>query len=173
MTCAPCPDQSTLSVDMGSPGEVMPSFDVMPNYLRTVRAAFRLSEAILVLLVFLPWGQTITAASDYVWQQPQAVVTTVGDLQWAPRPFQFETGATVRYIDFATGNDNNSGQTKAAPWKRHPWDSAATGNARNGRGTHTYVFKRGVVYRGKLTGSDAGTVAQPIRLTSDPTWGTG
>jgi hypothetical protein len=135
-------------------------------------AQWMIRHALSLLCLALAWSAT-AQSPPYVWQQPQATVLTNGDLAWAPQPFTFETGATVRYIDFAGGNDTNDGLSKGTPWKHHPWDAAATGNARSGRGTHTYVFKRGVIYRGLLSGSDAGTTNEPIRLTSDPAWGTG
>jgi hypothetical protein len=80
----------------------------------------------------------------------------------------------VRYIDYASGNDSNAGTSKASPWKHHPWDAAATGVAASTRGAHTYVFKRGTIYRGSLKpGNDQGQANNPIRLTSDPSWGSG
>ena len=96
-----------------------------------------------------------------------------GDLQWAPRPFVFEKEAPVRYIDFEGGDDTNTGDTPAKPWKHHPWDSKATGNSASASGIRTYVFKRGSVYRGRLAIKDSGKPDAPIRLTSDPSWGQG
>ncbi|HEX8835205.1 MAG TPA: hypothetical protein VF719_13440, partial [Abditibacteriaceae bacterium] len=114
------------------------------------------------------------AKASYAWQQPQAQVLPNGDLKWSPQPFQFKAGASVRYIDYAAGDDNNAGTSKTSAWKHHPWDSGATGVARTTRGAHTYVFKRGTIYRGTLkAGTDRGEAGNPIRLTSDPTWGTG
>ena len=40
-------------------------------------------------------------------------------------------------------------------------------------GIHTYVFKRGSVYRGALIAKDSGEPGNPIRLTVDPAWGEG
>ena len=85
----------------------------------------------------------------------------------------FEKGASVRFIDFEAGADTNPGDTSAKPWKHHPWDPQAVGQAAAGSGLHTYVFRRGVVYRGRLRVKDAGRLGEPIRLTSDPAWGTG
>jgi hypothetical protein len=80
----------------------------------------------------------------------------------------------VRYIDYATGNDSNSGTDRNAPWKHHPWDPQAAGVAKSTRGAHTYVFKRGVIYRGApRPGDDRGQPGNPILLTSDPSWGVG
>jgi len=109
----------------------------------------------------------------YSWEMQQAKVLPKGDLEWAPLPFVFVKGSSVKYIDFENGNDNNDGQSTATPWQHHPWDNAATGNAKLGSGIQTYVFKRGVVYRGVLTAKESGEAGNPIRLTSDPDWGTG
>jgi hypothetical protein len=110
----------------------------------------------------------------YPWQEPQAQVLPNGDLKWTPKPFVYRAGTSVRYIDYASGNDSNAGTSKSAPWKHHPWDAAATGVAASTRGAHTYVFKRGTIYRGSLKpGNDQGQANNPIRLTSDPSWGSG
>lgn len=121
-----------------------------------------------VLLVPIP-----ATAARYSWNTPPATVLSNGDLEWAPQPFVYTPGSTVRYIDFENGNDANDGLTTNTAWKHHPWDPNASGNAASGGGTHTYVFKRGVIYRGQLLPNNSGTTANPIRLTSDPNWGTG
>ncbi|HRZ47630.1 MAG TPA: laminin G domain-containing protein [Candidatus Paceibacterota bacterium] len=107
------------------------------------------------------------------WQQTHAQVDPKGDLTWTPRPFVFEKGTSVRYIDFEAGDDAGAGDTPATPWKHHPWDPNATGKAAAESGVRTYIFKRGVVYRGRLLVQDAGRPGEPIRLTSDPAWGSG
>ena len=96
-----------------------------------------------------------------------------GDLEWLPKPFEFKAGKSTRYIDFDSGNDANSGTAKQTAWKHHPWDPNATGQAKVCKGTHTYVFKQGVVYRGELEANESGTPESPIILTRDPSWGTG
>jgi hypothetical protein len=111
--------------------------------------------------------------SDWSWQKAQADVLAKGDLSWKPAPFVFEKGDSARYIDFEAGDDNADGVTKEKPWKHHPWDAAAQGNAKSCRGIHTYVFKGGVVYRGELSVTESGKPGQPIRLTRDPSWGKG
>ncbi len=118
-------------------------------------------------------GAEKDAVPHWSWQEPFAAVEARGDLALKPRPFVFEKGASVRYIDFDAGDDANAGDAPAKPWKHHPWDPQAAGKAAAASGIHTYVFKRGVVYRGRLTVKDAGQPSDPIRLTSDPAWGNG
>jgi len=106
------------------------------------------------------------------WNHAEATVTATGDLEWKPKAFAFTPGKIVHYIDFDHGDDSKEG-SKTAPWKHHPWDEAATDNAKAATGPATYVFKRGVVYRGTLHPADGGVPGDPIQLTSDPSWGTG
>jgi hypothetical protein len=113
------------------------------------------------------------AAEEWSWQKPHAKVLDQGDLEWNPEPFVFEKGASVRYIDHEGGSDDNEGTGKDKPWKHHPWDPQATGEAAACSGIHTYVFERGVVYRGSLLARESGKPGDPIRLTSDPSWGHG
>ncbi|HEY2588896.1 MAG TPA: LamG-like jellyroll fold domain-containing protein [Tepidisphaeraceae bacterium] len=118
-------------------------------------------------------GDESVAASKWSWDQPQAKVLPTGDLEWAPRPFEYEPGESIRYIDFDSGADTNDGLSKQTPWKHHPWDPNATGNAKACSGVHTCVFKQGVDYRGDMNANESGTEAAPICLTRDPSWGTG
>ena len=85
---------------------------------------------------------------------------------------QFTIDLNARYIDFENGDDRNEG-TRQAPWKHHPWDRSASGNASLSRGIQTYIFKKGVTYRGFLDANESGTPDIPIRLTVDPEWGHG
>jgi hypothetical protein len=112
------------------------------------------------------------AAPRWSWQASNAEVDAKGDLGWKPRPFAFQTGNDVRYIDFEKGDDANSGENASAPWKHHPWDRKAAAKAAAGS-ADTYVFKRGVAYRGELLVKGTGRADRPIRLTSDPGWGRG
>ncbi len=129
---------------------------------------------LLLAIAFLMTLAPLTAgAVDYSWQKPHVRVLPNGDLEWAPEPFEFVAGDTVRYIDYVSGDDANDGATKQTPWKHHPWDRDAAGNAAEASGPITYVFKRGVVYRGQLYADESGEQGNPIRLTSDPDWGTG
>ncbi len=129
--------------------------------------------AVVCLIV----GSLLLAAGaggqQWSWQEPHAKVVDTGDLEWAPQPFRFQAGDSVRYIDFEGGDDSNPGTGRDAPWKHHPWDPDAEGRAAACSGVHTYVFKRGVIYRGKLTPDESGKPGDPIRLTSDPSWGDG
>jgi len=112
-------------------------------------------------------------ARHWSWQESQAEVDGKGDLIWRPHPFVFEKGMSSRYIDFDSGDDGNSGESPEAAWKHHPWDPQAVGKSAQSSGIHTYIFKRGVAYRGRLVVKDAGRPGEPIRLTSDPGWGSG
>lgn len=131
----------------------------------------------LALVVFAATVLSVEAAAPvaerWSWQVPHAEVDPKGDLRWTPRPFVFEKGTSIRYIDFDSGDDSNSGDSVNSPWKHHPWDPGATGRAAVGAAIHTYVFKRGVVYRGQLKVRDRGRPGEPIRLTSSPGWGAG
>jgi hypothetical protein len=118
-------------------------------------------------------GALDSAGEAFSWQETYARVLPHGDLEWTPRPFHFEVGASPRYIDFDAGNDANDGTTPQTPWKHHPWDPQATGKATVCRGIYTYVFKGGVDYRGELRVREFGKPGAPIRLTCDPTWGHG
>src|ERR1039458_936767 len=108
------------------------------------------------------------ATARWSWQEPQSKVLPTGDLAWAPQPFQFKAGSSIRYIAFDSGNDSNDGLSKQTPWKHHPWDPNATSQAKACNGTHTYVFKQGVVYRGELNATESGTQGAPVILSPDP-----
>ncbi|MEM6458829.1 MAG: LamG domain-containing protein [Planctomycetota bacterium] len=127
----------------------------------------------LLLVACLPTFAIHAAAQEFSWQDPKARVLPTGDLEWTPEPFVYEPGDRVRYIDFENGDDRNAGTDRDAPWKHHPWDEDATGRSLASRGTgiDTYVFKRGVAYRGKMRVLEQGRAGRPIRLTSDPDWG--
>ncbi len=112
-------------------------------------------------------------AADFSWQNPYAKVLPNGDLAWAPVPFTFKKGTEARYIDYEKGDDNNDGKTTATAWKHHPWDKRASGMATRAGGPITYVFKRGVIYRGHLRAKESGRPGNPIILTCDPNWGQG
>ena len=79
---------------------------------------------------------------------------------------------SVRYIDFDSGNDSNPG-TRDAPWKHHPWDANAGVTSASAWEIRTYVFRKGVTYRGTLEASESGTKDIPIRLTTEAGWGNG
>jgi len=133
----------------------------------------RIAALLLACYLLAVTGAPIRAGETFSWQQAYAEVLPQGDLKWTQMPFRFEKGASLRYIDFDAGNDENDGATKQTPWKHHPWDAQATGKAKACGGIHTYVFKGGVDYRGELTVRDAGKPGDPIRLTRDPGWGQG
>jgi hypothetical protein len=125
---------------------------------------------VVVLCVLCGAG---AGAEAYSWQKTHAKISSTGDIQWSPQPFRFEMGQSVRYIDYDKGDDTRDGVTRATSWKHHPWDGQASANAKQCTGIHTYVFKRGVTYRGTMNALESGTSGTPIRLTSDPAWGAG
>ena len=133
----------------------------------------RFAARLLACYLLAVTGAPTWAGVRFSCQENDAEVLPHGDLQWTPKPFRFDKGTSLRYIDFNAGNDENDGTTPQAPWKHHPWDSQATGKAKACRGIHTYVFKGGVDYRGELTVREAGKPGDPIRLTRDPGWGQG
>ncbi|MFO7956208.1 MAG: LamG-like jellyroll fold domain-containing protein [Candidatus Brocadiia bacterium] len=136
---------------------------------------------LLATALLMAFASLTAGAEDYSWQKPHAKVIETGDLQWRPEPFEFEAGDSIRYIDYENGDDANDGATKGTPWKHHPWDTRAEGNAAAASGPITYVFKRGVHYRiysyegeeALWRARDSGEPGNPIRLTSDPEWGSG
>ena len=136
-------------------------------------SVFTAGLIVSISLMSLTNDQVSDKNKSYTWQTPQAKATLTGDLQWTPRPFVFAAGKSIRYIDFESGDDNNSGKTKSAPWKHHPWDSNATGEAAKCSGIQTFVFKRGSAYRGSITIKESGEPENPIIFTSDPSWGKG
>ena len=139
-------------------------------FIRKMGMKTQLYTGVTVVLVLSGvWAR----ANEFSWQKTYAKVSSTGDIEWSPEPFVFEKGDSVHYIDFKGGNDLNDGLTKETPWKHHPWDPQASGKAKRCKGIHTYVFKRGVYYRGILNAIESGEKSNPIRLTSDPTWGTG
>jgi len=57
----------------------------------------------VLALVLFGAAQGVVNAQDtarWSWQEPQAKVLPTGDLEWAPKPFVFKAGESVRYIDF-------------------------------------------------------------------------
>ena len=152
----------------------------MKHFLILILTFFSISTVLPQAIINKPDDTYQTKSSKissnqtlYSWETSQATVLPEGDLAWAPKPFVLVKGSSLRYIDFDNGNDNNDGLTTSTAWKHHPWDAAATGLAKSSTGIHTYIFKRGVVYRGLLTAKESGTADNPVRLTSDPDWGSG
>ncbi len=131
----------------------------------------RLATFLSLMMVATGWAEDLGVR--WSWQEPHAKVLPTGDLEWAPRAFRFQPGASIRYIDFDGGSDRADGLSRETAWKHHPWDPAAEGVARRCRGVHTYVFKQGVVYRGQLEATESGRADSPIILTRDPSWGSG
>ncbi len=151
---------------------------IIPSYI--FKSQFRVAVLATVLLQSAASGQLATGWSEKEFGNVSSpvspdAVTVEGktEIRWLPETFKFNPGASVRYVDFESGDDANPGTSKEQPWKHHPWDARAGGNAAEEKGAHTYVFKGGVVYRGNFVAEESGTEAEPIRLTRDPSWGDG
>ncbi|MFW6303315.1 MAG: LamG-like jellyroll fold domain-containing protein [Candidatus Sumerlaeota bacterium] len=114
----------------------------------------------------------VSQEMDYDWNQSYMETTPAGDLIYQTTPFTFAPGQVIRYIDYEGGKDSNPG-TKQAPWKHHPWDPASNVPADANREVDTFVFKGGVVYRGQIEIKGSGEAGNPIRFTTDPSWGSG
>ena len=138
--------------------------------MKFLKFNFTGNKVIFFALMLLP---CTGFANDFSWQKPYAKVLPEGDLEWAPQPFKFVVGKSIRYIDYENGKDLNDGRSKSTPWKHHPWDKNAGGKSKDCRGIHTYVFKGGVYYRGAFEIKEAGKSSDPIKLTRDPSWGKG
>lgn len=145
----------------------------LPPHFRPHNMKSPSSHPLVRLALVSMLATSIATAADFLWQEEHATVLPTGDIQWNPQPFVFTTSGTVYYIDYEAGSDSNNGTSPTSPWKHHPWDADATGNPAAASGPHTYLFKRGVTYRGQLKASESGLPDQPIRLTSDPNWGAG
>lgn len=127
-------------------------------------------QLVCILLIFT-CGVNAQQHPPYSWQQQYAKVLPQGEIHWQPVAFKPEMGREIRYIDFENGDDLQDGLTKSTAWRHHPWDPVAIGYAKLDVKGDTYLFKRGVTYRGCLKVNRSGTAQYPIRLTSDPQWG--
>lgn len=74
---------------------------------------------------------------------------------------------TTYYVDFASGNDANSGKSTTQAWKRAPGDTASTANSAAAvlKGGDTVRFKGGIAYRGTIVLKQSGDVGNPIIYT--------
>ncbi len=125
---------------------------------------FALPTAVAVVAIAI--APPIALGETYTWQEQQADVLPSGDIRWKPKPFRLDVGNDVRFIDYEDGDDTADGTTKATAWKHHPWDRNATGKAAEHSGVTTYIFRRGVVYRGGLGADESGRPGEPIILTA-------
>jgi len=82
--------------------------------------------------------------------------------------------AAVYYVDFANGNDGNSGTATSSAWRRAPGDPAATGIPANIKLNPGDVvrFRGGVHYRGSISLKHSGVSGKAITW-SGTGWGTG
>ncbi len=112
-----------------------------------------------------------TGDGRYLWQEAPATVLPGGELEPRPESFRYGPGPSVRYIDYENGDDGAPG-TREEPWKRHPWDPRFSGES-DGNGVDTFVFKRGVDYRGVIEVERSGSRDRTLQFTSEPGWGEG
>ena len=151
--------------------------DANMSFLAKVKVAVVLAAAIFPAgfqaIDAGPKAKETQVSAAFSWQETHAKVLPNGALEWTPRPFVFEKGPSVRYIDFKDGDDLKDGRTKETAWKHHPWDINSAGQAKACKGIQTYIFKGGAIYRGALTAAESGEPGNPLRLTSDPDWGKG
>jgi hypothetical protein len=146
---------------------------LLPPFTLLSRSSHLVALAACLLIGFFVGNFPDLCASEAGWKDkeiaewpsqvaPDAFRVEGGtEIRWLPQPFVFQQGDSVRYIDFEKGNDGNSGLTKDEPWKHHPWDPRATEKSAAEKGSHTYVFKGGVIYRGNLVAEESGTEAEP------------
>ncbi len=149
----------------------------------TQRPGYMVKSIAFVMITGFLLISNNSLSQNYSWQEPHAIVSQTGDLEWAPESFHYTPGSEVRYIDYENGDDASDGMDTNTAWKHHPWDARATGNAAVASGVYTYVFKRGVTYRifeasgasnnSFLIADEPGRADEPIRLTSSPAWGAG
>jgi len=78
----------------------------------------------------------------------------------------------IKYIDYESGSDYGKG-TRDDPWKHHPWDINSKGNSVSSKNVRTYIFKKGVIYRGTLYARESGSFDAPVMLTVESEWGKG
>ena len=74
----------------------------VPPVKKQIPFGFGNFKSFIAVLVFqvVARGAAPADAVKWSWQEPQAKVLPTGDLEWAPRPFEFKAGESVRYIDF-------------------------------------------------------------------------
>ena len=50
------------------------------------------------VVLSIGWGTALAgdANARWSWQEPHARVLPTGDLEWAPQPFEFKAGASIR-----------------------------------------------------------------------------
>ena len=108
------------------------------------------------------------------WQEPQAKVLPTGDLEWAPEPFEFKAGESVRYIDFdvaaTTPTTASRSRRPGSITPGIPTPPARRGPARARTPTSS---SRAWSIAGELDAHESGTRTTPIILTRDPSWGKG
>ncbi len=86
--------------------------------------------------------------------------------------------ATTYYVDFATGQDANTGTSKSAPWAHAPGMAGCSGTCNSValRAGDSVIFKGGVTWNQTsfpFNIGSSGSTTNPIYFGVDPTWFTG
>lgn len=76
----------------------------------------------------------------------------------------FPLQAATYYVDFAGGNDSQSGTSPDGAWKHCPGDAQAKGSAasRTLQPGDQVIFKGGVVYQGSIVAKFSGKAGEPV-----------
>lgn len=80
--------------------------------------------------------------------------------------------AATYYIDYVSGSDSNSGTSKSAPFRRHPFMKSFGGNYRHAAGDR-FIFKGGVTWPNacfQMKVSAGGSSANPDYYGTDESW---
>ena len=108
------------------------------------------------------------------WGQCAVGITPSSNIAWKPLPGSAAVGPIVRYIDYDSGDSCRS-KPRASMEAPSLGFSIEPRRAKEAHGPSHLCLQSasGTAYRGELCPHESGTVSEPIRLTSDPSWGTG
>ena len=103
----------------------------MQTTMRKIATMAVLSGALTASASWAAAGEK-AAPAKFSWQEPHAKVLPTGNLEWTPRPFVFEKGASVRYIDFDKYYAEQGGNKliQSEPLKEDNWARAVKQAAR-------------------------------------------
>jgi hypothetical protein len=146
---------------------------VPPTPADTATATGRSLAIAPVAKVSLPAPVTATDIPDPIAAAP-APSTTQPAFGSAPAATVITGDGKVYYVDYAGGDNANSGTSTTRPWKHAPGDNAATGGpaAVALAAGDTIRFKGGVNYRGTIVMKAGGASGRPVIYTGTG-YGTG